>query len=65
MPPGLFRNRLTQPFRPPGNCVLIDVGFNRGARSSLDFFRGREIREALRQIDRTMLCRLPRHITDD
>src|SRR5215510_9352291 len=49
----------------PGDRVLIDVSVDGFAGRAFDVFRGREVGEALREIDRAVSERLAAHVSDD
>ncbi len=62
--PVLVGQRLAQPLRPPGDGVLVDVGFDGPHRGPLEQLRRREVGEALRQVDGVVLPGEPGHAAD-
>src|SRR5215813_1688428 len=65
MPFRLRGDRFPKTLGAPGDRVLIDVGVDGFAGRAFDVFRGREVGEALREIDRAVSERLAAHVADD
>ena len=65
IPRRFFDDGVAEILRAPGDRILIHVGHDGVAGGELDLFRRGEIGKALRQVDRAIEMRLPRHLADD
>ena len=56
--------RFAEIARTPGDCILINIVFDSLHRDTLNVFRRREIRKALRQVHRAVLECFTRHLAN-
>ena len=56
--------RVAEALRAPGDRVLVDVGIDRALGGFLHLGRRGEIGESLREVDRAVDRREPRHLAD-